>query len=203
VVQIGDVNDLYNQSKYTRNPDLITPERETRLARDQTVEMWSAIRHRAPDAKLIQLLGNHDGRINKRIAENLPEARALVAGAIRDFYTFDGVRTQHDPTEELFLKINGEVVCFQHGHRSKLGDHARFNECPTVVGHSHTGGVVYMRNRKGVYWELNAGWLGDERAPVFQYGAQKHLKKWTLGYGLIDHRGPRFCPLPYHPRKAS
>ena len=195
IVQVGDLFDQYVFSRYNRNPNLITPDAEVEKAREQAQRLWADINKRAKWAKCWQLRGNHDARLDKRIAEKVPEARGLLEQSIRDLYTFDGVTTVFDPTEELFLKINGETVCFQHGHRSKLGDHASYNGCRTVCGHSHTGGVVYRRDRRGTFWELNAGWLGNEVARVFAYGDQKTTKKWTLGYGLIDAQGPRFCPL--------
>jgi predicted phosphodiesterase len=195
VVQVGDLYDQYVFSKYNRNPNLITPDAEVEAAKEQATEMWSAIRHASPKAALFQLRGNHDARIDKRIAEKVPEARGLLEQSVQNLYTFDDVSTVFDPTEELFLRVNGEEVCFQHGHRSKLGDHASYNGTNTVCGHSHLGGVVYRRDRRGCFWELNAGWLGNETARVFAYGDQKTTKKWTLGYGLIDAQGPRFCPL--------
>lgn len=195
VIQVGDVDDLYNFSKYTKNPNLMSPEAEVSAAREHVERLWARVKKRAPKAKRYQLRGNHDGRVEKRIAENLPEIGVFASRGIRDFYTFDGVTTIHDPTEELILPVAGQDVCFMHGHRSKLGDHARYNQLATVTGHSHHGGVVYLRHRDRVFWELNAGWLGDERAPVFRYGNQKLLKTWTKGFGLIDHLGPRFCPL--------
>lgn len=143
--------------------------------------------------------------MDKRISEKLPELESFTLQPIRDYFAFDGVETILDPTEEFIVRIGrgprgagggrSEDVCFMHGHRSKLGDHAAYNEISTVCGHSHQGGVVYRRHRNKIFWELNAGWLGDERQSVFAYGAQRLLKKWTLGYGEIDSRGPRFCPV--------
>jgi predicted MPP superfamily phosphohydrolase len=191
VVQIGDLYDEYNFSKYPRNPNLITPDDELARARKMAVAMWAKIQQLAPRAKCVQLLGNHCARISKRIAEALPELSTLAKEPLQALFTFDGVETVHDATEEYFI---GDV-CFMHGHRSKFGDHAKYNQMSTVVGHSHQGGVLFFRNRREVYFELNAGWLGAEKAPVFKYGNQKIIRTWTLGYGVIDARGPRFVSL--------
>jgi predicted phosphodiesterase len=195
VIQVGDLTDLYNYSKYTRNPNLITPKQEVEQARAHAEKAWARIRKRNRKAKCVLLRGNHDARVDKRVSENLPELGALVGSTIRDFFTFDGVETIHDPTEEFIVTVNGERVAFMHGHRSKLGDHASYNRISTVCGHSHTGGVVFFRDRRRTFWELNAGWFGKESHPVFAYGAQKQIRKWTMGYGEIDHRGPRFVPI--------
>ncbi len=191
IVQIGDLYDFYSFSKFPTDPGVVKPDQEIARAYRQAKAMWTKIRDIAPQAKLYQVLGNHDERPNKRVSESLPEMRCLTKPSIEALFTFEGVTTVHDSAEELFI---GDVV-FQHGHRSSLGDHAKHNQASTVVGHSHRGGVVFLRNRKGIYWELNAGWLGNEKAPVFKYGSQNKLRNWTVGYGVIDELGPRFVPL--------
>ncbi len=158
--------------------------------------MWTTLKGMAPGARCIQLLGNHDDRPSKRLSEALPNVKLLATHGLKDLFTFEGVETHYDSAEELFVDTPVGPVCFMHGHRSKLGDHARYNQMSTVCGHSHTGGVVYGRNRKSVYWELNVGWLGAEKAPPFKYGNQRQIRSWTTGYGLIDAQGPRFVYVP-------
>ncbi len=108
-----------------------------------------------------------------------------------ELYRFKGVHTVEDDREELI--ING--IIFMHGYRSRAGDHMRYNGKSTVVGHSHTGSVVYeQKSKRNIIWELNAGFLADETAEPLRYRPQT-TSKWTLGYGLIDSSGPRFIPL--------
>lgn len=196
IVQIGDARDLYSFSKFSINPNLITPEDELDRGTEAFQQMWARVRRAAPKARRVQILGNHCARANKRLSETLPSCLQLATPTIRALFEAPGVETHHDPTEELFIQTAAGEVCFQHGHRAKLGDHMRYNGMNTVVGHSHTGGVVYGRKRGGVIWELNAGWVGDERAPVFKYGQQNKIKGWTVGVGHIDHNGPRFISFP-------
>jgi predicted MPP superfamily phosphohydrolase len=186
VVQIGDLYDFYSFSRYARSHNVITPALEVKQGRKHAEEMWSKVAKAAPRSKRFQILGNHDTRIQDRIAEKAPELESLLD--TEALFRFDGVHTVMDPKEELVL----DGVIYQHGFRSKLGDHARYNQRSTTVGHSHTGGVIFHRNLDGIYWELNAGWLGDETAPVFRYRDQKRISTWTRGAGLIDEHGPRF-----------
>jgi DNA repair exonuclease SbcCD nuclease subunit len=186
VVQAGDLYDFYSFSRYARSHNVITPALEVKQGRKHALEMWNQVRRASPSSKCFQIRGNHDVRAEERVAEALPVVESLLN--VRELFLFDGVETIMDPTEELIL----DGVVFQHGFRSKLGDHAKFNQRSTVVGHSHTGGVVFYRNFDGIYWELNAGWLGDETAPVFRYRPQNKLSTWTRGAGLIDELGPRF-----------
>ena len=196
IVQIGDLRDLYGYSRFPTNPNIMSPADELDRGTERASRMWQKLQRAAPKARCVQLLGNHDVRASKRLSETLPECKLLAQPTMRALFEFPDVETIHDDTEELFVDTAAGEICFMHGHRSKLGDHARYNQMSTVVGHSHTGGCVYLRQRNKVFFELNVGWTGDERAPVFKYGNQKLLKTWTRGYGWIDSRGPRFVPLP-------
>lgn len=188
VIQVGDLLDQFAFSRYPKVIKL-NPEEELELGRRAAEEMWSHFK----GCINYQCRGNHDDRIFKRALSAAPELASLVGQSLRTLYSFPGVRTVYDGREELI--ING--IAFQHGHRSRLGDHARFNQMATVVGHSHTGGVVYLRNALRTFWELNAGFLGDVASPAFGYHAQKRIHTTTLGAGLIDELGPRFVPYPY------
>lgn len=187
VVQIGDLYDQYSFSRFTRK-NLVLPETELKEARNYAKDLWSAVNRSG--ARGYQILGNHDVRLLKRAEEKLPEAQELVKESMMELYRFKGVTTIEDDRQELIL--DGTV--FIHGYRSKLGDHARYNRQSTVVGHSHVGGVVFEQYRGDTIWELNAGFLADESAEPLRYRPQR-TSKWTLGFGLIDSRGPRFIPL--------
>lgn len=197
VVQVGDLADQFVFSRYARDPDMPGPSKEMDAARAAAERLWTRVKKRAPRAKCFQLLGNHDARTHKRIAENAPETIYFAKKGIHDFYTFKGVETIYDPAEELIVPVKGaygvQDHVFMHGYRSRLGDHATYNNLPTIVGHSHVGGVVCFRRRDSVIFELNAGFLGDINAPVFRYGQQVRIKRWTVGFGRIDHFGPKFC----------
>jgi DNA repair exonuclease SbcCD nuclease subunit len=187
VVQVGDLYDMYAFSRYPRSQNVLTPAQELLRGRHEAEELWDRVMRFAPRAKFVQLLGNHDSRVGDRVAERMPEVESLLN--TKGLFEFEGVETVHDWKEEVVLG----GVCYQHGFR-RHGEHARWNQMNTVVGHSHVGGLVLHRNLEGVYWELNVGWLGDEAAPVFRYLEQR-LSRWTVGMGVIDERGPRFISL--------
>ncbi len=188
--KICQVGDLYDQFSFSRYPKLLkrSPDEELTEARQGAVAMWAALRRARPKAQCYQLTGNHDSRILKKAIADVPELAPLVGRSLRELFTFPGVKSTHSEQQELIL----DGISFQHGHLSKLGDHARYNQSSTVCGHSHTGGVVFLRNRCGVYWELNAGFLGDVHSEAFSYHAQRVMHRCTLGVGYIDDFGPRF-----------
>lgn len=190
IIQVGDAADCYAQSRFPKVLKM-SAEQELTEARAQLVFMWDALKKVAPQAKKFQLVGNHEDRIIKRVTEAAPELASLVGKSYREFVTFDRVTTIYDPKEELFI---GDI-CFQHGYYSNIGEHARFNQCNTVHGHTHRGGTWFGRNRNGVLWELDCGLLGDPNSAVFGYRAQKKIHSCTLGIGLITDAGPTFEPF--------
>jgi predicted phosphodiesterase len=188
VVQIGDLLDQYSFSRFTRK-NITLPERELSCARREAVDMWKQVKDKSSGVKAIQILGNHDLRLIKRAQERLPEAQELVTKSMMELYRFKGVHTIED--DRTVYKIGD--ISFHHGYLSKLGDHMRYQGRSIVVGHSHTGGVVFEQRNGKTLFELNAGYLADESAEPLRYRPTK-TSKWTLGFGLITFRGKKPCP---------
>jgi predicted phosphodiesterase len=193
IVQMGDLFDQYAFSKYPTNPNYGTPKAELDAAIKDATKMWADLQRAAPAAKCYQLLGNHDVRLSKRIAEKLPELCGTGLVRLADCYQFEGVETQQSDRDVLELRVNDEPVAFHHGWLSKLGDHVKYFGQSCVVGHSHSPGVVYHRRHNAAHFELNAGYLGNPRSHVFSYGAT--AQKWTRAYASIDMYGPRVVAL--------
>lgn len=189
VVQVGDLRDNYFASKYARTLNIMTPAAEINAATLYSQLFWEEVKRLAPKAQRIQIKGNHDARIDKRLFEKAPELEGLID--LETTLTFPGVKTIHDEAQELLV---GDVV-LQHGH-TKFGEHARYNQASTICGHLHRGGVVYYMNRQGIFWEMNAGFGGDRNSRAFAYRSRRVLDGWTLGCGLVDDRGPRFAIYP-------
>lgn len=188
IIQLGDLFDMYSVSKYVRTFDLITPKDEFEQGRSTASEVWRILKKRAPKALCYQLLGNHDARGFKRLMEKAPELASLVS--FKSLFEFEGVKTIHDPTQELIL----EDIVFMHGFRSKLGDHVIHNRMSTVCGHSHKGGVLFFPHKNEMLFELNAGYLADSDTVPMRYSMQR-ISRNTHGFGLIDEYGPRFIPI--------
>lgn len=185
IVQMGDVYDYYCFSKFSRTYSVMTPREELATGRKKTEDFWADVVAAAPQAARYQLLGNHDTRAIKRVLDKLPEAEDLIDWSAR--HAFPRVTTYLDEKDELII---GRLF-LHHGHK-RHGDHARYNQAPTVVGHLHTGGVVYYQNREGLYFELNAGYGGDPTQECFNYRYQRKINGWTQGLGVVDEDGPKF-----------
>lgn len=196
VVQLGDLMDQYFASRYDKDSNLKQPGSEWAEAGEQAAELWRTVRAAAPGAKCFQLIGNHDVRASKRLREKLSEVDAGLGLSeyIASQYRFEGVTTLADDKSHLKLQINGKPVVFFHGVFSKLIDHLNHFQCSVVVGHSHRAEVQFENRNGKTLFALNAGYLGAPEAPVFRYTSTT-IKKWTLGFGLIDAHGPRFIPM--------
>jgi len=187
-VQIGDLYDLYAQTKFARSLNLYNPFEEIRLGREMALKFWADVQRLSPGIECHQIKGNHDVRPLKRIREACPEAEPFFN--IDPWFEFPEVATIHDPRQELIL----QGVCFQHGHYGKLGDHLAYNLMNTVHGHTHRAGLHYRQVRGVSLFEMDVGYLGDEDSKVMGYTSQR-MTKSTLALGEIDRHGPRLVML--------
>ena len=191
VVLNGDAWDFYSHSKFARSHNQFTPREETQTARHHNEVFWQTILKHVPHAQCFQMLGNHDIRPLKRVLEAYPEAEDWVERSLKEAFTFNGVKTIFDPREELLI---GEDVAIFHGYRTGLGAHRDYTLMNCINGHTHLGGASFRQINGRTLWELNSGLAGDPEAKGLTYTPQR-ITKWTLGFGELDHLGPRFIPF--------
>lgn len=174
VIQVGDLLDQYSFSKYARSVNLTTPRQELDKGLKQAKVFWATITKLVPRAKKIQLLGNHDVRIRKRMLSQFPEMEHLYN--FMDQYTFDGVKTLESDRD--FIKIDGVVYC--HGWYSDSMKHANHFNLPVVHGHLHKPGIT----TQGRLWCMDVGYLADPKQLPMQYTASKY-SHWRHACGLV------------------
>lgn len=190
IVQIGDLYDMYAHAKFPRSLNVYTPNQEEDMARKGAEEMWAEINRIVPDAKKVQLKGNHDVRATKRTLEVQPAVERAIQKYVNELMSFPGVTLIEDPRQEYIV----DGIEFIHGYRSGIGEHRDFALMNAVCGHIHRGGVTFKRIRGQTLWELNAGLAGDPESKALSYTPQK-ITHWTPGFGAIDEFGPRFIPV--------
>jgi predicted phosphodiesterase len=185
----GDAWDFYSAGKFPRSHNVFTPKEEEDLAKNLNADFWKTVKEYSPKTRCIQLLGNHDVRPVKRMAENLPTMEHWIEKYFKDLFTFEGVETIFDTRQEFFL--NEETVIF-HGYRSKLGDHRDFTGMNCIIGHTHKPGIVYKSMGIGheTKWEANSGLAGDPTAKGLTYTPQR-ITGWTNSFLWLDEHGPR------------
>ena len=179
IVQMGDLYDNYNYSRYSKSLNHKKPKDETNEARRIGEFFWNGFDN--IKAVKLQLLGNHCVRFKKRVLERLPEFELPIDNWIKTLYTYKGVKTVDDDRSEIY--ING--ILFIHGYLSNLGDHLKMNRRSVVVGHSHKGGCLFMRHNDKTLFELNCGHIADDKKLPFCYTPQR-TNFWTKGFGVIE-----------------
>lgn len=194
ILQIGD---LYNLGAWSRWPKKqVNPKDELLEGRMVAESIWKSIQLRAPKARLIQLLGNHDKpRLEKLVLSKAPELEPFIQ--VDHLWQFPGVETFIDAKEPFIL---GDTL-FTHGHRSKVEDYLkdfqyRYN---VVVGHHHVAKIVYERIggmfNQETRWCACAGLIGNPFDGEMNYRPLNKFFKWTQGVLLIEEGNPRFIPL--------
>ena len=189
IVQVGDGMDMYAHSRFPKSLNVFTPIDEETRAKRNLDEFWKACRSAAPDAKCVELLGNHCVRALKMVLQAAPSVEHWAQKYLKELFTFEGVETILDPRQEYVIAD----IAFLHGYLGKLGDHRDYMLMNAVRGHDHVGGVTFRKIHGRILWELDAGFAGDINAKGFTYTNQK-MTKTTEGFGWIDSYGPRFIP---------
>jgi len=184
IIQIGDLLDQYSFSRYSRNPNFTSPEKEIKTGLKYASAMWKDLRKACPKAKCIQVMGNHDLRLRKRIMEVLPEVEGLVDH--KSLYTYSGVKTLKSDRD--YVKFDGVVYC--HGWLSRSLDHAKHFFAPTVHGHRHKPAI----ETAGRLWSMDVGFLGNEKTMPFNYTMSK-FTGWKMAIGIVDNGQPRLVFL--------
>ena len=184
VIQMGDLYDFYNFSKYKKSRNLVMPKTELVTGKAMADKFWNNVKDAAPKAKKYQLIGNHDERVIKMIYEKFPEIESLFDP--NSLFKFDSVHTMESESDELIIND----TMFIHGYLSKPGDHAKKNGMNVVCAHSHRPGLEVMHYNGRTIYEVNAGYVSNPLAPCFKYGQQKR-KNWARSYVRMDEHGPR------------
>lgn len=191
VIQMGDLYDKFSFSKFARSHDVCTPQEELNEGRIAATLMWEHIRKIAPPtAKLYQLRGNHDVRIEKRVLDAVPEISSLIEPEIEKLFEFKNVKTIMDYREELVI----DGVVYIHGFGNRIGEHAKFFLKPVVRAHRHRGELWFLQMDQYLLWELDCGYCADKTQVPLRYTPTR-TTHWTLGVGMVDGLGPRFIPF--------
>lgn len=191
IVQLGDLFDLFNWFRDSQSREVMTPRDELSLARWEADAFWGRMADAAPKAARFQILGNHCVRILKKCTRGAAELEGVLEMLdFRQLWRFPGVETM--PDSRTPLEAGG--IVFHHGWQSSLGRHCQHFLRNTVVGHTHHGGVYFVRHFDRTLWELNCGYIADPNSPAMSYTFAS-VSRSVPGYGWVDGRGPRFVPL--------
>jgi hypothetical protein len=146
-------------------------------------------------AYYLQVVGNHDLRLAKRLQET-PEL-ASTHPTLRELL---GVPESNWVPYHTHRYIGKVAYTHDLGH---CGAHAAKQtldamQSNVVFGHTHRGSLVYGGDVRGdKHVAMNVGWLGD--ADACDYLPEGKKKDWQIAVGTVDYSHSGLAYMQLHP----
>lgn len=180
--------DAFDGATISRHPSIgwenkPSVQQEIECVHDRSKEILDA----APSAKRIWAAGNHDLRLETRIAAAAPEFRGVHGVHLKDHFP--------EWTPAWFVTINeGMQSHTEIRHREKGGVHAGYNNTVSsgvniVTGHDHRADVVPYDDRRGRRYAVRHGMTADSArdAPFVNYMEGKRAN-WQSAFAILTYR---------------
>ena len=153
---------------------------------EYTNAMLGEIEKVAPNAELVWPVGNHDSRLETRIATAAPELAKLKGVHLKDHFN-----ERWKPCMACF--INKDVVV---KHRIKGGIHATRNNTlnagrTVITGHLHSLKVSPLSDYNGTRWGVDCGTMADPYGPQFSGYTELSPLDWRSGFVLLTFKAGR------------
>jgi predicted phosphodiesterase len=142
--------------------------------------MLGEIEKTSPKARLIWPVGNHDSRLETRIATAAPELAKMKGVHLRDHFS--------ERWEACFAAfVNDDVVV---KHRLKGGVYAARNNTmyagkTIITGHLHSLKVWPHSDYRGTRWGVDCGTMADPYGPQFSGYTELGPLDWRSGFVLL------------------
>lgn len=190
VIMNGDALDGARISRHApigweKRPTLIE---ELEACQERLAEIELATPRRIP---LFWPLGNHDGRLETRIATVLPELAKLKGVHLKDHF---GARWQ--ACWSTWINNGGLVV----KHRFKGGRHAAANNTTfagtsIATGHTHQLTMSAFPDYRGIRWGVETGCLAEAFGEQFTDYTEDNPRFWQSGFAVFTfHKGELLQP---------
>jgi predicted phosphodiesterase len=142
--------------------------------------MLGEIEKTAPKAKLIWTMGNHDSRLETRIATMAPELAKMKGVHLKDHFN-----ERWQPCFAAF--VNDDCVV---KHRVKGGMYATRNNTllagkTIITGHLHSLKVWPHSDYRGTRWGVDCGTMADPYGPQFSGYTELSPLDWRSGFVLL------------------
>ena len=147
---------------------------------EYTNAMLGEIEKTSPHAKLVWPVGNHDSRLETRIATSAPELANMKGVHLRDHFN-----PRWQPCFACF--INDDVVV---KHRVKGGINATRNNTlhagkTVITGHLHSLKIWPHTDYNGTRWGVDTGTMADPYGPQFYGYTELSPLDWRSGFVLL------------------
>ena len=181
IIKNGDELDFPTISRFTHGWEArpsVADELENAAA------MLGEIEKSAPKAELVWPVGNHDSRLETRIATQAPELAKMKGVHLKDHFN-----PRWRPCMACF--INKDVVV---KHRVKGGIHATRNNTllagrTVITGHLHSLKVAPHTDYNGTRWGVDCGTMADPYGPQFYGYTELSPLDWRSGFVLLTFAG--------------
>lgn len=192
VVMNGDV---FDGAKISRHPAGIWDQEQrpnVKLELEACQGFLSQVEKASP-AKRIWTWGNHDARMEYKLAAMVPEYQGVPGFALAD----------HFPAWEFCMAIfvNQELAI---KHRYANGVHATYNNAvksgrSMATGHLHSLKVTPWTDYNGTRYGIDCGTLADPESKQFDY-AEENPCNWRAGFPVLTFRSgkmllPELCQV--------
>ena len=176
--------DVFDGAKISRFPASIWA-MEQRPTVKQELDACSAflkdVQDAQPTAKRLWLLGNHDMRLEARLAALVPEFEGVPGFSLKDHFPEWSFAMAAFINENLVIK-----------HRIANGIHAVYNNAvksgrSIVTGHLHSLKVTPWTDYNGTRYGVDTGTLADPEGPQFDY-MEENPASWRSGFVVLTIR---------------
>jgi len=128
-----------------------------------------------PKVPKIWPIGNHDMRLEMRLASELPEFAGVMGTKLKDHFPM------WEPT--MSIKVNNDTMI---KHRWKGGIHASLNNTKEsgrniITGHTHKLNAIPFTDLNGTRFGVESGTLCEIFAPQFAY-IEDSPRNWISGF---------------------
>lgn len=195
VICNGDAFDGASISRHPRigydsKPTVVQELKACEAFLNEIEEVAKKARH---NVKLVWTLGNHDARLENRLAAVAPEFQAVKGFSLTDHFPSWKLAWSCWATEDVIIK-----------HRYKGGVHATHNNAvgggkSIVTGHLHSLKVTPYSDYNGTRFGVDTGTLAEPDGPQFMDYLEDNPVNWRSGFAVLTfHKGRLMWPELVH-----
>jgi predicted phosphodiesterase len=182
IIQLGDIVDFKAWSRFQKNPEDDSPNREWIKVKKALDKLHEII----PNMTIIQ--GNHDNRISKKAIEaGIPES---LIRSLSDVFNYDGWTW----TKDKPLVIDNIAIIHGDEQAGTVSQKAKALGMNVIQGHTHQASLSWIRTFNKYFFAVEAGSLLDRNSPAFNY-ASSFVNKSFNCVVLIEEGVPNIIPL--------
>ena len=147
---------------------------------EYTAQMLGEIEKTAPDAQLVWPVGNHDSRLETKIATAAPELAKLKGVHLRDHFD--------KRWQACFAAFINDDVVVKHRHKGGINatrNNTLFAGKTIITGHLHSLKVWPHGDYNGTRWGVDCGTMADPYGPQFYGYTELSPLDWRSGFVLL------------------